>query len=130
MADRVLIDTCIWASVFAKPGSDEHQTVDQLIEQGRVVLIGPVLTEVLYGFRRQEQADWVASRLENLGWIDVEWEDWKEAAALGRRLATAGHRLPLTDLVMAAIARRYGLSVYTADPHFDLFPDLRRFSPD
>jgi predicted nucleic acid-binding protein len=89
-----------------------------------------VLTEVLYGFRRQEQADWVASRLENLGWIDVEWEDWKEAAALGRRLATAGHRLPLTDLVMAAIARRYGLSVYTADPHFDLFPDLRRFSPD
>jgi hypothetical protein len=51
MADRVLIDTCIWASVFAKPGSREHHTTERLIEEDRVVLIGPVLTEVLYGFR-------------------------------------------------------------------------------
>jgi predicted nucleic acid-binding protein len=89
-----------------------------------------VLTEVLYGFRRQEQADWVASRMKNLGWIEVEWEDWWDAAAFGRRLAAAGHRLQLTDLVIAAVARRHVLSVYTVDPHFDLVADLRRFSPD
>ena len=48
MAERVLIDTCIWASVFAKPGSNEHQTVEELIERevqrgmprSRVVLAG------------------------------------------------------------------------------------------
>jgi predicted nucleic acid-binding protein len=128
MADGVLIDTCVWASMFSKPGSNEHRVVEQLIEEGRIVLIGPVLTEVLYGFRRQEQADWAASRLRNLGWIDVEWEDWREAAAIGRRLAAAGHRLPQTDLVIAAVARRHDLSIYSTDPHFDLFADLKRFS--
>jgi predicted nucleic acid-binding protein len=100
-----------------------------LIEEDRVVVIGPVLTEVLYGFKRREQAEWVASRLRNIGWIDVERDDWEKAASLGRQLAAAGHRLPLTDLVIAAIARRHDLLVYTIDPHFELFTDLRRFPP-
>jgi predicted nucleic acid-binding protein len=130
MADRVLIDTCIWARVFARPGSSEHQSVERLIEQDRVILIGPVLTEVLYGFRRQEQADWAASRLRNLRWMDLEWDDWRDAAALGRQLAAGGHRLPLTDLLIATIARRHDLSVHTVDPHFDLLADLRRFALD
>jgi predicted nucleic acid-binding protein len=129
MADRVLIDTCIWASVFAKPGSLEHHTTERLIEEDRVVVIGPVLTEVLYGFKRREQAEWAASRLRNLGWLDVAREDWEKAASVGRQLAAAGHRLPLTDLVITAIARRHDLLVYTIDPHFDLFTDLRRFPP-
>ena len=130
MADRVLIDTCIWAAVFSKSGSGQKQTVDQLIEQDRAVVIGPVLAEVLYGFRRPEQAEWVASRMKDLGWLEVEWDEWCSAAALGRQLAAAGHRLPLTDLVIAAVARRRGLSVYTVHPHFDVFPDIKRFPAD
>jgi predicted nucleic acid-binding protein len=130
MADRVLIDTCIWAGVFSKSGSAQKQTVDQLIEQDRVVVIGPVLAEVLCGFRRPEQADWVASRMKDLGWWEVEFEDWCRAAALGRQTAAAGHRLPLTELVIVAVARRRDLSVYTIDPHFDIFVDLKRFLPD
>lgn len=127
MADPVLIDTCIWAAVFSKAGSREKRTVDQLIEQDRVVVIGPVLAEVLYGFRRPEQAEWVASRMRELGWLEVDWDEWCSAAAIGRELAAAGHRLPLTDLVIAALARSRGLCVYTVDPHFDLFTDIKRF---
>jgi predicted nucleic acid-binding protein len=128
MADGVLIDTCIWATTFSKPNSRENRTVEQLIEQDRVVVIGPVMTETLYGFRRAEQADWAASRLKKLGWLDVPWDDWRNAAALGRQLAAGGHRLPLTDLVIATIALRHDLYVYTVDPHFDLFTDVKRFA--
>ncbi len=127
MADSVLVDTCIWAAVFARSNSTENRTVERLIEQDRVVVIGPVLAEVLHGFRRSEQADWAASRLKNLGWREVEWDDWREAAALGRELAANGNRIPLTDLVIAAVAMRNDIAVYTSDPHFDLFPDLQRY---
>jgi hypothetical protein len=126
MADRVLIDTCIWAAVFSKSGSKEKQTVDRLIEEDRVVVIGPALAEVLYGFRRPEQAEWVASRMKDLGWLEVDWDEWCSAATLGRQLAGAGQRLPLTDLVIAAVARKRGLAVYV-DPHFDILPDIKRF---
>ncbi len=127
MADRVLIDTSACATVFSKSNSVGNRAVEKLIEQDRVVMIGPVLAEVLYGFRRRQQADWAASRLKNLGWIEVEWDDWREAASLGRQLAPGGHRLPLTDLVIAAVALRHDLCVYTVDPHFGLFADLKQF---
>jgi predicted nucleic acid-binding protein len=128
MTDRVIIDTCIWASVFAKANSPHQQAVERLINQDRAVLIGPVLTEVLYGFRRQEQADWAASRLRKLIWLEIEWDNWRQAASLGRQLAATGHRLPLTDLVITAIAGKHDLLVYTVDPHFNLLTDLRRFT--
>lgn len=129
MSDRVLVDTCIWATVFSKPNSVENAAIDQLLSQDRVVLVGPVVAEVLYGFRRHEQADWAASRLKASGWIEIEWDDWRGAAAIGRELASRGKRLPLTDLVIAAIAQRHGVSVDTVDPHFDDIDGLKRFSP-
>jgi predicted nucleic acid-binding protein len=112
---------------LGRPESRENPTVSQLIEDDRVVVIGPVLAEVLVGFRRPEQADWTASRLRKLSWFAIDWDDWREAAALGRQVAASRQRLPLTDLVIAAIARRHDLAVYTVDPHFDRFADLERF---
>jgi hypothetical protein len=47
MDDRVIVDTCIWASFFSKPSSPEKNTVDELIDSDRVMLIGPILAEVL-----------------------------------------------------------------------------------
>jgi predicted nucleic acid-binding protein len=106
MTDRVIIDTCIWASVFAKANSPHQQAVERLINQDRAVLIGPVLTD----------------------WLEIEWDNWRQAASLGRQLAATGHRLPLTDLVITAIAGKHDLLVYTVDPHFNLLTDLRRFT--
>ena len=101
--------------------------VDALLDEDRVIIIGRVLTEVLLGFRRTEHADWVASALLGTHERVLEWDEWRYAAQLGRELARRGHELPLTDLVVAAIALRHDLAVYTNDPHFDGVPDLKRF---
>ena len=57
------MDTCIWVSFFGKPSSLEKHAVDNLIDMDRIALVGPILAEVLLGFRRKDQADWVGSRL-------------------------------------------------------------------
>ena len=129
MNDSVIIDTCIWASFFAKPHSAEKRAVDALLDADQVVVIGPILAEVLLGFRRQEQADWVASRLRMAHQHEVTWDDWCQAASLGRQMAAVTHGVPLTDLVIVAIAIRTSQRVYTIDPHFDLFPNVHRFQP-
>ena len=59
MEEWVFVDTCIWASFFAKPGSPEKAAVDDLLDSDRVAPIGPILAEVLLGFQRKDQADWV-----------------------------------------------------------------------
>ena len=106
MEDWVIVDTCIWSPFFSKSGSREKKTVDELIDADRVSIVGPVLAEVLAGFRRKDQADWVASRLRLTHYVDVERDDWLAAAEFGRNLAVIGHAVPLTDLVVAAVARR------------------------
>ncbi len=123
----VLVDTGVWSAFFAKPGSREKPAVDALIDEDRVAITGPVLAEVLRGFRRADQADWVASRLRLAHYLEPNWEDWRNAAALGREIAAKGHDVPLTDLVVAALARRVEASVFTNDPHFDLIQPLRRY---
>ena len=122
----VLIDTGIWSAFFSKPSSSEKRAVDDLLDEDRVALTGPVLAEVLRGFRRTDQADWVAFRLRLAHYIEPTWEDWRNAAALGRELAAKGHDVPLTDLVIAALAQRVQAFVFTLDPHFDLIPGLKR----
>jgi len=124
--DWVLIDTGIWSAFFSKPTSPEKKQLDVLLDEDRVALTGPVLAEVLRGFRRTDQADWVASRLRLAHYIEPTWEDWCNAAALGRGLAAKGHDLPLTDVVIAATARRVKAFVFSSDPHFDLISGLKR----
>lgn len=129
MDDWVFADTCVWASFFTKPSSPEKFAIDRLLDADRIVLTGPIVAEVLLGFRRKDQADWIASRLKLTHYVETTWNDWRAAADCGRELASLGHRLPLSDLVIAVIAKRLNALVYTTDPHFDLLPDLKRFRP-
>jgi predicted nucleic acid-binding protein len=115
---------------FNRKPSVEKAASLELTRANRVALIGPVLTEILRGFRRDAEADWAASALEGVYFIELRWEDWKSAAALGRRLAAVGRNLPLTDLILASVALSQDYAVYSTDPHFDLIPDLLRFKPD
>jgi hypothetical protein len=50
VAELVLVDTCIWVPFFNRPYSGEKQAVDELLDDDRGALIGPVLTEILLGF--------------------------------------------------------------------------------
>jgi hypothetical protein len=59
--DLVLVDTCIWVPFFNRPRSRDKLAVDELLDADRAALVGPIVAEVLLGFRRDEQADWVAS---------------------------------------------------------------------
>lgn len=130
MTTWVFVDTCIWAAFFEKPHSAEKREVDDLLDSDRVLTMGPVVAEVLQGFRRRDQANWVASRLRLAHYWEPDWDDWVNAATLGRSLAAKGHVVPLTDLILAAVAMRIDASVYTIDPHFDLIDGLKRHSPD
>ena len=69
--DWVFVDTCIWASFFGKANSPEKFAVDDLLDSDRVALVGPVVSEVLLGFRRKEQVDWVASRLRLAHYVEL-----------------------------------------------------------
>ncbi len=130
LEDLVLIDTCTWVPFFNRPQSDTKRVVDSLLRGDRGAVVGPIVAEVLLGFRHQAEADWASSRLRGVRYLEVLWDDWRAAASLGRVLASRGHILPLSDLAISSVARRIKCSVYSTDPHFDLVPNLKRFRPE
>lgn len=124
----VLVDTCIWSTYFKHSTSPTRTSINLLLRRDRAVLIGPVLTELLRGIKKQAEADWVSSVMLGTRFETLNWRDWLEAATLGRNLAARGHRdIPVTDLAIAATSLDRGWLVFSDDPHFDLVEGLLRF---
>ncbi len=130
MASLVLVDTCVWVSFFSRKASPHKAAVEKLLDEDQAAIVGPILAEILLGFKKQEESDWVASALEGAQYLQLAWDDWRAAANLGRKLASDGHPLPLSDLCLASTALRLDLLLYSIDPHFDLVLGLRRYHPE
>jgi len=130
MDEWVFVDTCIWASFFGKPGSPEKAGVNKLLDADRVAIAGPIVAEVLLGFRRKDQADWVASRLRITHYVETRWDDWQAAADLGRDFASKGHKVRLTDLICRRLsAALQCLGVHIRSP-FRPFCRLEALQPE
>ncbi|MDP6357141.1 MAG: PIN domain-containing protein [Planctomycetota bacterium] len=127
-SELVIVDTCVWVSYFSKHSSATNQAVSSLLDDDRAAVIGPIVTELLMGIRNEEAADWIASRLNVMNPLPIEWDDWRKAAKIHRDLAAAGHALPLGDSLIAQIALRESCAVFTVDPHFRLISGLKLFT--
>ena len=124
----VLVDTCIWVPLFNRPQSAEKRVFDELLDADRAALVGPIIAEILRGFQLDAQANYVASLLHGVRYLQTTRDDWERTAQLGRRLAASANRLSLSDLVIAAVAERIDAEVYSSDPHCDLFSSLKRYA--
>ncbi|MDA0836636.1 MAG: PIN domain-containing protein [Planctomycetota bacterium] len=127
-SNLVIVNTCVWASYFSRKSATTNQAVNLLFEEDRVAVIGPVVTELLMGIRDEGAADWIASRLSVMNPLEIEWDDWREAANIHRELAARGHVLPIGDSLIARVALRESCAVFTVDPHFRLIPGLKLFT--
>lgn len=77
--------------------------------------------EILYSARDREEFDVMRSWLADLPHLASDDRTDALAVELQSRLAEAGqHRLPVTDLLIAATAARHGAEVVHYDKHFDL----------
>ena len=117
----VLVDTSAWIEFFKPRGHDrvKHALVAAL-EEGAVVTVAPVLTELLVGLNPARTVDAQAiARLQALEVVDLHWAVCARAGALGRALAARGQRVPTVDLMIAAAAGSAGHAVWhVGDRHF------------
>lgn len=126
----VVADTSVWIPFFNEPASPEKRELDALIDGDGLVLVGVVLAELIQGCRTPSEADTTISKLSGLRFVETTFETWKGAGTLSFALRRRGVTLPLSDLVIAALALEHRLRVYTLDPHFQHVPGLTLHTPD
>ena len=116
-----LVDTSAWIEFFAVKGVPQvKQALRAALEEGVVVTVAPVLTELLVGMNPARSVDAQAiERLRALEVIALDWDVCARAGTLGRALARRGERVPTVDLLIAAAAFSAGHDVWhVGDKHF------------
>ena len=116
-----VVDTSAWIEFFHPKGTASVKHIlAAALEDGVVVTVAPVLTELLAGLEPSRAADARAiERLHALEMLDISWDVCARAGDVGRGLARRGQRVPTVDLLIAAAAVAGGHDVWhVGDRHF------------
>jgi predicted nucleic acid-binding protein len=127
MKPDVLVDTSIWIEYFNRPDSKKGGSLHALLKNGRVVVAGLVLTELLRGARLEKEFKLIAESMTALPFLETSLTTWIEAGRIGYSLRRKGVTVPTTDLLIASIALENNCLVFTLDPHFNKIPDIKLY---
>jgi predicted nucleic acid-binding protein len=93
----------------------------ELVEEGRVVLIGPIRQEILSGVADPRQFDRLRNHLRAFTDEPLVLRDYEEAARCHNDCRAAGVAGSPIDFLICAVARVRRLAIFTVDRDFQLY---------
>jgi predicted nucleic acid-binding protein len=93
------------------------------------MLVGVVLTKLLQACRTPSERVTLSDALSALPYREVTTSTWMHTGDLSAQLLRKGITLPLSDLLIAALAIDHGCRVYSLDTHFTRIPCLSLYMP-
>lgn len=124
---NVVVDTSVWSLALRRQRSVRSPEVEELVElirEGRATLLGPVRQELLSGVPIPEQYRTLRNYLRAFPDVELESEDYEEAAAFFNRCRSKGVQGSNTDFLICAAATRRRLGILTTDSDFKHYAKL------
>jgi predicted nucleic acid-binding protein len=121
----LLLDNSAWVRL-GDPALPSERTAElaDAIEAGQVGTCLPFLLEAGYSARSAGEHDSLLAELRSLPHFPIDEEVERRCLHAQSQLARIGHhRLPPVDLLIAAVADRYGLAVLHYDRDYDVLAD-------
>jgi predicted nucleic acid-binding protein len=135
----VVVDTPVWSLALRRKASDliasERQLVQmlqQLVDEGRVQLLGSVRQELLSGLREEAQFRRLQNYLRDFPDIALAVEDYEEAARASNQCRQAGIASSPVDMLICAVAQRRSWQIFSTDrdfAHYSRVLSIPFFSP-
>jgi predicted nucleic acid-binding protein len=127
---NVLVDTSVWSLALRRARRIDDavpRELAELIQEGRVITIGPVRQELLSGIKSKPQFEHLREHLRAFPDLELESVDYEDAAAAYNRCRERGIQGSNTDFLICAVAVRCDLAIFTTDGDFKLFARVLRF---
>lgn len=118
MSTKILIDTCAWVAFLRSGQGVLASKVAQALNDDTAMLCGVTITELLQGAKGTKEKQQLDFLFANVPCVPIEPADWVAAGHTLQALRTQGITLPLTDALIATVAKRKVLPVLTVDAHF------------
>lgn len=115
----VLIDTCAWIEFLRAKDNVLGNLVALAIKNDEARLCGVVIAELLQGCKNQKQLNQLEKLFSTIELLATKEKDWKSCGQQMQFLRKKGITVPLTDALIATIAKRCSLPILTIDRHFN-----------
>ena len=123
---KVLVDTSVWSLALRRDRPVDNALVREfaeLIDEQRVVMIGPVRQELLSGIRSAAQFDRLRGNLRDFPDLVLTAGDYERAAEFFNLCRSQGIQGSNTDFLICAAAANHHLAILTADQDFVRFAE-------
>jgi len=124
----VLVDTPIWSLALRRKNADLNprerrlgSALQELIQDGRAQLVGPVRQELLSGLREESSFRRLRDHLRAFEQVPLEIADYEEAARLHNQCRTRGIAGSAIDFLICAAALRRNWQIFTTDRDFSRY---------
>lgn len=120
---KILVDTSIWIEYF-KNNRIFVPVIEKNLNLENILITGPVISELLYGVKGSKEYEMLSSSISAVPYIECLYEDWVETGKVLYSLREKGISIPLTDVLIAAIAIREDALVFSQDKHFKYISNI------
>jgi predicted nucleic acid-binding protein len=121
----VLVDTPVWSLALRRkqtdlsPAEQDLKTaLQELVEDGRAQVVGPVRQELLSGIRAEESFRKVRDALRAFDEPQLRIQDYEEAARINNMCRSRSIAGSAKDFLICAVAYLRGWEVFTTDRDF------------
>jgi len=123
---KVVVDTSVWSLALRRSVNVRHPSVTvfrELIEDGRVVLIGAIRQEILSGIKHQQQYTRLKTELRAFPDLILDTKDYEVAAEFCNVCRRRGIQGANTDYLICSVANRRQYQILSTDEDFKLFAE-------
>jgi predicted nucleic acid-binding protein len=118
---KILIDTCVWSLALRGKNTRNKEIAAELssiIDQGSVIIIGPVRQELLSGYSNENQYLNLKQKLDYFPNHKILDNDYILAAEYSNSCRVKGIQGSHTDFLICSVATRLKSSIFTTDKDF------------
>jgi predicted nucleic acid-binding protein len=127
----VIVDTPVWSLALRRRSGhlsalDQNLTkaLGELIQEGRIEMLGPIRQELLSGIREEAQFEKIRRYLGAFQEPSLEVADYEEAARMSNRCRGRGIAGSAVDFLICAAAHRRGWAIFTTDRDFQNYASV------
>ncbi len=122
MKNRILFDTCIWIDFLRFKDGKAGDLLENALKDDAALLCGVIIAELLQGTKSKKETQQLELLFSGVESLPCDESIWHEAGLILQNLRQKGITVPLTDALIAVIAKRHHVAVATIDKHFKHLP--------
>ncbi|HYA86233.1 MAG TPA: PIN domain-containing protein [Nitrospirota bacterium] len=124
----ILADTSVWIEFF-KQRSAIGDALEALILEDSVWVCGVVLFELVQGVSMEAERAKIIGTVSHLPYAEMTPALWQKAGDLSSSLRRKGLTIPVSDILISAVAIENRLHIFTLDGHFADIPGVKLYRP-